>query len=151
MNRTVAAVVFLVSLSLLGLQLSGLHMHVDDHGYSGAAHGAHVHDAAGAHTHGAAVDPHDHSHDTDVAVFELGAIAAKHLVFLIAASVVLFALVRIMRSELWLGYRSRRAALHHAQKRVGEKEDRSSAVGSSAMSCFTSNPVIPASRIPFRP
>jgi hypothetical protein len=95
MNRTVAAVVFLVSLSLLGLQLSGLHMHVDDHGYSGAAHGAHVHDAAGAHTHGAAVDPHDHSHDTDVAVFELGAIAAKHLVFLIAASVVLFALVRI--------------------------------------------------------
>ena len=95
MNRTVAALILLVSLSLLGLQLSGLHMHVDDHGYSGAAHGTHVHDAAGAHDHNAPVDPHDHSHDTDVAVFELGAIAAKHLVFLIAASVALFALVRV--------------------------------------------------------
>jgi hypothetical protein len=41
--RRRSPVLILASLSLLGMQLSGLHMHVDAHGYSGAPQGTHVH------------------------------------------------------------------------------------------------------------
>jgi len=78
MNRTAGLLALFAVLSLLGLQLSGLHMHVDDHGYSGAPHGTHVHDSD--------TDPHDHEHETDVTIVELGTIASKHFLFLIAAA-----------------------------------------------------------------
>ena len=82
MNRGTLSVVLLVYLSLLGAQLSGLHMHIDEHGYSGTPHQTHSH--AGGAAHGGAADPHDHEHDTDVNVLELSTIASKHLLFLIA-------------------------------------------------------------------
>ena len=76
MSRTALPLVLLVCLSLLGAQLSGLHMHVDHDGYSGGPHAAHSHDSG--------ADPHDHEHETDVTAVELGTIGSKHVLFLIA-------------------------------------------------------------------
>jgi hypothetical protein len=79
MNATARLLAAIACSSLLGLQLSGLHMHVDGHGYSGAPHGTHVHDGD--------ADPHDHEHETDVSIVELGATGTKLLVFLIAVGI----------------------------------------------------------------
>jgi hypothetical protein len=81
MDRRGRALVLLGCLSLLGLQLSGLHMHVDSHGYAGAPHGTHVHKRG--------ADSHDHEHETDVAVVKLGTIGSKHFLFLIAVGLTL--------------------------------------------------------------
>ena len=89
MSRAVWPILTLTCLSLLGLQLSGLHMHVDDHGYSGAPHGTHVHESG--------TDPHEHEHDTDVTIVELGTIASKHLLFLIAGGFSLIILFSVSR------------------------------------------------------
>ena len=89
MSRLVWPIVTLACLSLLGLQLSGLHMHVDAHGYSGAPHGTHVHEGG--------TDPHDHEHETDVTIVELGTIASKHLLFLIAVGFSLVILFSVSR------------------------------------------------------
>ena len=78
MQRGTLTVVLLVYLSLLGAQFSGLHMHVDAHGYSGSPHAS--------HSHSGGADPHDHEHETDVSVLDLGMLASKHLVFLIAVA-----------------------------------------------------------------
>jgi len=78
MNRRSLPWVLVVSLSLLGAQLSGLHMHIGNHGYSGAPHAT--------HSHAGGTDPHDHEHETDVNVLELGTLASKHLLFLIAVA-----------------------------------------------------------------
>jgi hypothetical protein len=85
MKRGTVTVVLLVYLSLLGAQFSGLHMHVDAHGYSGSPHASHSHAGGGA-------DPHDHEHETDVNVLDLGTIASKHLLFALAVafSILLF-------------------------------------------------------------
>ena len=85
MSRWTLPIVVLIGLSLLGAQLSGLHMHVGDHGYSGAPHATHSH-AGGS-------DPHDHEHETDVNVLELGTIASKHLLFLLAIGLSIFLLL----------------------------------------------------------
>ena len=82
MSRWTLPVGLLVGLSLLGAQLSGLHMHVGDHGYSGAPHAT--------HSHAGGTDPHDHEHETDVNVLELGTIASKHLLFLLAIGFSIF-------------------------------------------------------------
>jgi len=76
MNRRSLPWVLVISLSLLGAQLSGLHMHIGDHGYSGAPHAT--------HSHAGGKDPHDHEHETDVNVLELGTLASKSLLFLLA-------------------------------------------------------------------
>ena len=89
MRRTVWPVLTLTCLSLLGLQLSGLHMHVNDHGYSGAPHGTHVHEGG--------TDPHEHEHETDVTIFELGTITSKHFFFLIAVAFSLVTLFSVSR------------------------------------------------------
>jgi hypothetical protein len=89
MNRMAGLLALIAVLSLLGLQLSGLHMHVDDHGYSGAPHGTHVHEGS--------TDPHDHEHETDVTIVELGTIASKHFLFLIAVSFSLMTLFSVSR------------------------------------------------------
>jgi len=90
MSRHLALpLVLLAYLGLVGAQLSGLHMHVDDHGYSGAPHAAHSH--AGGN------DPHDHEHETDVKAVDLGTIASKHLVFLIAVALAIVMLVDAVR------------------------------------------------------
>ena len=89
MNRMAGLLSLIAILSLLGLQLSGLHMHVDDHGYSGAPHGTHVHEGG--------TDPHDHEHETDVTIVELGTIASKHFLFLIAVGLSLVTLFSVSR------------------------------------------------------
>jgi hypothetical protein len=73
----VRSLLALTCLSLFGAQLSGLHMHVDDHGYAGAPHAAHSHHHGGG-------DRHDHEHETDVTAIDLGTIATKQI-FLPAA------------------------------------------------------------------
>jgi hypothetical protein len=78
MSRVAVPLVLLVCLSLVGAQLSGLHMHVDHDGYSGVPHAAHSHDGG--------TDPHDHEHETDVTAIDLGTIASKHLFFLITVA-----------------------------------------------------------------
>lgn len=89
MNRYPARTLMLVAwLGLYGAQLSGLHMHVDGHGYSGAPHAAH------SHTGGK--DPHDHEHDTDVNIVDLG-IVSKYLLFLIAIPLSIVMLVGVIR------------------------------------------------------
>ena len=77
-------VAVLACISLAALQLSGLHMHVDENGYVGVpegphshSHAAHNHDAAAvahdAHDHDAATVAHDaHNHDAATVVHDHG-------------------------------------------------------------------------------
>ncbi len=62
-------------MALLSMQLSGLHMHVNPDG-AGGLHGTHVHEMDSA-KHG-----HDHVHDTDVSLFELGTSWGNLILFL---------------------------------------------------------------------
>lgn len=89
-------------LSLLGLQLSGLHLHVNAEGFDPVPHGTHVHgiahrhDGVAAHTddtgsHDIDGDRHDHDGDRDVAAVELGTGAAKLPVFLVGDALELVA------------------------------------------------------------
>ena len=92
-------------LSLVALQLSGLHMHVDAHGYVGAPQGTHVH-GQGAQGHGTdthlagADDRHehtggqDHDGDKDMSVVELNTGVSKLLVFLVWLGLGLFTVLR---------------------------------------------------------
>jgi hypothetical protein len=78
------ALAVIVCCSLVLLQLSGLHVHVNVDADGPATHGAHI--------HGADSDGHDHGGDKDVAIVELGAGASKLLVFLVALLVALVVL-----------------------------------------------------------
>lgn len=71
--------------SLLGMQFSGLHLHVNPEG-SGGLHGTHI--------HGADPDGHDHEADTDVSPFELGTGWTKLLSFLIPFVFIMLAAVQ---------------------------------------------------------
>jgi hypothetical protein len=62
-------------LSLLSLQLSGVHMHADDHGYIGTpeasftpSHGQHDHD--NPHAHGGAGHADDHDDAKDISLLD---------------------------------------------------------------------------------
>ncbi len=92
-------------LSLVALQLSGLHMHVDAHGYVGAPQGTHVH-GQGVHSHetdtylAGADNRHehagdqDHEGDKDVTIVELSIGESKLLVFLVWLGLGLFTVLR---------------------------------------------------------
>lgn len=80
-------------MGLVGAQLAGLHMHVDDHGYAGAPHASHSH----SHSHAGGHDPHDHEHETDVNAIDLGTIASKHLILMVAAVLSIVLLLSIVR------------------------------------------------------
>jgi len=94
--------------SLVALQLSGLHMHVDAHGYVGTPESTHLHGQAGGHHHGdtahsgiadashEAVHGGDqgHSGDTDVSIVKLGAAVSKLLLYLIALGLALLMVLR---------------------------------------------------------
>jgi len=92
MRRLPPSVVMVACLSLLAVQLSGLHMHVNDHGYTGTPQGTHVH-GEGTHSHGDEADIHDaaihghehggdqdHDGDKDVSIVKLGAGGSKLLI-----------------------------------------------------------------------
>lgn len=88
-----APLLIFACLGLLASQLSGLHMHVDAHGYVGKLEGTHVHgtavqardralaDHADDMGHDHHIGDQDHEGDRDVSVVELGAGTAKILIF----------------------------------------------------------------------
>lgn len=96
MRRPSLLVVCAACSSLLGLQLSGLHLHVNVDGFDAVPHGTHVH-GADAHSHDSAAaaahddseprdgvdDHHDHEGDRDVAILDPCAGTAKPPVFLV--------------------------------------------------------------------
>ena len=98
MYRSPASVILLACLSLLALQLSGLHMHVDADGYVGTPQGTHVH---GTDTHLVGADDRhehtggqDHDGDKDMSVVELNTGVSKLLVFLVWLGLGLFTVLR---------------------------------------------------------
>lgn len=90
---------------LLGFQMSGLHTHIDEHGYDGTIQGTHMHvhshqgdtaahgdkDILGGDIH---LDDHDYAGDKDVFLFDLGLSASKVLDFFILFSLSLFIAVK---------------------------------------------------------
>ena len=99
---------FAACVSLIVLQLSGLHMHVDANGYVGTPEGAHVHGQAGGHHHGDMTHPgladashdaahggdQDHSGGKDVSIVKLGTAVSKLLLYLIALGLALLMVLR---------------------------------------------------------
>jgi hypothetical protein len=83
MQRTSVALLLIACCAFIGTQLSGVHAHVDDHGFDGAVQSTHDQH----HDHG---DEHDG--DVDVQVLDLGMTAAKAVFLLFAMGLTLFLL-----------------------------------------------------------
>ena len=79
-----------ICIALLGMQLSGMHLHASEQGDSGGLHTTHVHVSD--------PDGHDHSADFDVSAFELGAIWSKLLAFLPTLAITLLAVAWVIHS-----------------------------------------------------
>lgn len=87
------------SLSLVALQMSGLHMHVNGEGFSGSPQGTHVHDT---HHHDGVPAAHQHEHsggqghtsDSDVSIVNYNTAASKLPLDLIALALVLIMFLR---------------------------------------------------------
>jgi hypothetical protein len=96
MQRT-TGLLLLACVALIGTQLSGVHAHVDSHGFDGAVQSTleHHHD-----------DGEDHDDNVDVQVVDLGMSAAKAVFLLLAVSLSLF-LLPPARGHVPLEYRSR--------------------------------------------
>jgi uncharacterized membrane protein len=77
----------IMCLSLLTLQMSGLHLHVSADNQGGALHGTHLHDAD--------LDGHGHVHDADVdtSPFEPGTASSKLVPFLVTFVFTLLAII----------------------------------------------------------
>ena len=90
MRSSPALLIAIMCLSLLTMQMSGLHLHVSGDSQSDALHGTHLHDAE--------PDGHGHAHDTeiDVSSFEPGVTWSKLIPILVA---LIFALLPIMRTS----------------------------------------------------
>ena len=87
MRKAPALLIAIMCLSLLFMQLSGLHLHVSAGNHSGALHGTHLHNAD--------FDGHgrDHDADVDISPFEPGTASSKLIPFLIALVFVLLSVV----------------------------------------------------------
>lgn len=107
MRRWPSSIILVACLSLLALQLSGLHTHVDADGYVGTPQGTHVHgqgiihrDGNGTQFDGADKDGHEHNGDTDhagdkdVSIVELSTGASKILLFLVWIGLTLLIVLR---------------------------------------------------------
>jgi hypothetical protein len=95
-------------LSLIAVQLSGLHMHVDSQGYAGPPEGTHVHGQP-EHHHGDVIHTHevtvpkdqahpggkDHAGDKDVSIIKFGTVVSKLLLCLMSLGLILFMVVRL--------------------------------------------------------
>jgi hypothetical protein len=90
MRSSPALLIAIMCLSLLTMQMSGLHLHVSIDSQIGALHGTHLHDA----------DPewrgHDHDAEIDVSSFEPGFTFSKLIPILIA---LIFALLPVIRTS----------------------------------------------------
>jgi hypothetical protein len=93
MRLAPAFIIALFFITLLSMQLSGMHMHVNPQGDSGELHGSHTHD------HDPGPSGHDHSSDIDVSVLELGATWAKLLTFLVPIATLLLSVVWVLQSN----------------------------------------------------
>jgi hypothetical protein len=91
-------------LGLVASQISGVHMHVDSHGYAGSPAGTHVHSTALDHGHSSLLehgDAPDHRHsgdpdhegDRDV-ITDLGVGASKLLIFFASFGLLLIVVLR---------------------------------------------------------
>ena len=90
MRSPPALFIAIMCLSLLAMQMSGLHLHVSGDSKSDARHGTHL--------HGAEPDGHGHAHDTEIEVslFEPGVTWSKLIPLLVA---LIFALLPIIRTS----------------------------------------------------
>ena len=88
MRQVPSLFIAIMCLSLLTMQMNGLHLHVNVDSQSGALHGAHLHDAG--------IDGHGDDHDTeiDVSPFEPGVTWSKLIPVLLALMFVLLILRR---------------------------------------------------------
>lgn len=83
MRRSPVAWLLIACCAFIGTQLSGVHAHLDDHGFDGAVQSTHDHH----HDHG-----EEHDGDVDVQVLDLGITAAKAVFLLFAVALTLFLL-----------------------------------------------------------
>jgi hypothetical protein len=83
MQRTTITILLVGFAALFGAQLSGIHAHIDSHGFEGAVQSAleHHHD-----------DGDDHHGDLDVQVVDLGIGTSKLVFLLFAVTITLFLL-----------------------------------------------------------
>jgi hypothetical protein len=86
MQRFSAVLLVIACCAFIGTQLSGVHAHVDDHGFDGAVQSTHDHH----HDHG-----NEHDGDVDVDVLDLGVTAAKAVFVLLALGLTLFLLAPV--------------------------------------------------------
>ena len=94
MRNASTLLMLIACLSLIALQTSGLHMHVNSDGFAGTPQGTHVHDA---HHHDAATAAHEHEHtggqghtsDSDVSIVNYNTGVSKLPLDLIALALVL--------------------------------------------------------------
>jgi hypothetical protein len=96
-SKPIAAV---ACLYLLIIQVSGLHLHVDEDGHDAGIHAAHLHQVVSEdhvyHQHG---DLHDHSAEVDVSLLEqLSASWSKLIPLLIACVISVYLGLRLQQS-----------------------------------------------------
>ena len=110
MRTAPALLIAIMCLSLLTMQMSGLHLHVSGDGKSDALHGTHLHDAE--------PDGHGHAHDTeiDVSPFEPGVTWSKLIPILVA---LIFVLLTIRRTSttIWPPLAERLSTRHRSRWR----------------------------------
>ena len=95
MRLVPALLIGILCLSLLAMQMSGLHLHVSADSQGGALHGTHLHDADTDGRHG-----HGHDADTDVSRFEAGTTWSKLIPFLVTLLFVLL-IVTLASKTVW--------------------------------------------------
>ena len=91
MRLAPALLIAIMCLSLLILQMSGLHLHVSADSQGGALHGTHLHEVDfNGHGHGLG---HDHDAEVDISPFETGTPSSKLILFLVILVFVLLAVI----------------------------------------------------------
>jgi hypothetical protein len=87
MRTALALLIAIMCLSLLTLQMSGLHLHVSADSQSGALHGTHLHDVD--------FDGHgqDHDAEVDISLFEPGTLSSKLIPFIVTFVFTLLAII----------------------------------------------------------
>ena len=96
-SKPIAAV---ACLYLLTIQVSGLHLHVDEDGHDAGIHAVHLHQVGPEnHTHHQDGDLHDHSAEVDVSILEqLSASWSKLIPLLIACVISAYLGLRLQQS-----------------------------------------------------
>lgn len=96
MRLTISALLILVCVSLLSLQISGLHQHAGTQAVNADTPGTHLHDIN--------TDGHEHDSEIDISFFELGVTWSKTLPFLVALVSLLLVISRTAQLVLFPNY-----------------------------------------------